>query len=43
MADASIISTVADVAVSEINSNGLFGTLAHAPRAREVEMELQKA
>ena len=43
MADAAIISTVADVEINNINSNGLFGTLAHASPAREVEMELQKA
>ncbi len=44
MADAAIISTVADVEINEINSNGLFGTLVHAPRAHEAAaMELQKA
>jgi tRNA-2-methylthio-N6-dimethylallyladenosine synthase len=42
-ADASILSTVADVEVNEINSSGLFGTLVSAPRAHEAAMELQKA
>jgi len=35
MADPSIISTIANVEVIEINSNGLFGHLVHARRARE--------
>ncbi len=35
MAEPSIISTVADVEIEDINSNGLFGTLTSARRMRE--------
>jgi tRNA-2-methylthio-N6-dimethylallyladenosine synthase len=35
MAEPSIISTVADVEINEINSNGLFGALTSAQRMRE--------